>query len=300
MEWHQIVGFYHVARLGNFTRAAEATFRTQSALSQQIKALEVELDCLLLERIGKRKLRLTPAGEEFFKFSEGILEKYDSLVQSLNELKGIQKGPLRIAAPFTTLYHMFPALLKDYIKRFPHVQLSILDRPQDEVIALAKNGDIDFGFALESSTPEDLIAFRWRKVETVLMAPIGHPLTAKKQVTLKDIAQYPLILPPKLSAHVNRLGLEEKLRKLGVGYHVVMESSNVELSSVYVEMGLGVSFATVVTSLPLLEQRKLEFISLSHYFEPDYIAVVARKTKSLLSYKIAFITMLLNLEFLTP
>ena len=56
MEWQQILGFYHVAKLKSFTRAAEATYRTQSALTQQIKSLEAELDCQLFERVGKRKI----------------------------------------------------------------------------------------------------------------------------------------------------------------------------------------------------------------------------------------------------
>ena len=63
-----------MARLGSFTRAVEATFRTQSVLSQQIKGLEEELDCSLFERIGKRKLLLTTVGEEFLRFSEGVLK----------------------------------------------------------------------------------------------------------------------------------------------------------------------------------------------------------------------------------
>lgn len=294
MEWQQILGFYNVARLGNFTRAAEATFRTQSALSQQVKALEKELDCLLFERIGKRKLRLTPAGEEFLRFSEGILEKYDSLVQSLNELKGIHKGVLKIAAPFTTLYHLFPRILRSYARQFPHVQLTILDRPQQKVLELAKSGDIDFGFALESSTPRDLVLRRWVKVDTVLMIPVGHPLSIEKRATLNEIVKYPLILPPKSPEHPSRLELEKRLRDLGLDYRVMMESSNVDLSSVYVEMGLGVAFATVVSRLPILKQRKLEFISLSHHFQPDYVAVVARTNRDRPPYKTAFVDMIMS------
>lgn len=293
MEWQQILGFYHVARLGNFTRAAEATFRTQSALSQQVKALEKELDCLLFERIGKRKLQLTPAGEEFLRFSEAILEKRDRLTQSLNSLRGIHKGPLKIAAPFTTLFHLFPKILKAYVEQFPHVQLTILDRPPRNVIELVKSGDVDFGFALESSAPRDLVLRRWVKVETVLMTPIGHPLTAGKQVTLNEIVMYPMILPPKSPEYAGRLELEERLRDLGVDYHVIMESSNVDLSSAYVEMGLGVAFATVVRDLPILKQRQLEFISLSHYFEPDYISLVTRKNSGIPPYKSAFVEMML-------
>ena len=294
MEWQQIVGFYHVARLGSFTRAAEATFRTQSALSQQIKALEQELDAPLFERIGTRKIRLTRMGEAFLKFSEEILERYDLLMGSLNELKGLPQGPLRIAAPFTTLYHLCPAILTAYVQRFPHVQLTILDRPQKRVIELLRSGDVDFGFALESLVPGDLRCLRWKKVETVLLVPIGHPLAAQDHVTLTEIAKYPLILPPKTAEHVNRLGVEERLRKLGVRYHVIMESSNVELSSVYVEMRLGIAFATVVKDLPVLYRRKLEFIPLNRFFAPDYLAVVMRKSKDIPSYKNAFADMFVN------
>jgi DNA-binding transcriptional LysR family regulator len=294
MEWQQVIGFYQTAKLGSFTKAAEATFRTQSALSQQIKALEEELDCHLFERIGKRKLRLTSAGERFFTFAESILENYDSLKEDLNELKGFQKGKLKIAAPFTTLYHLFPDVLKAYSAHFPQVELTILDRSQQSVIELVKSGDIDFGFTVESDVPGDLATLRWQKVETALMTPIGHPLAKGKPLTLRQIAKYPLILPPKDLRFTCRRMLEERFQKLGLDYQIVMESSNVELTSLYVEMGLGISFATVVKDLPALKQRKLEFLPMDQLFKPDYIAVVMRKDKTLSSYKSSFINILLK------
>ncbi|MGD2029449.1 MAG: LysR family transcriptional regulator [Desulfobacterales bacterium] len=292
MEWQQIIGFYHVAKLGSFTKAADATFRTQSALSQQVKNLEEELGCRLLERIGRRKLRLTSAGQKFFKFSETSLKRYESLTEELNELKGLQKGLLRMAAPFTTLYHLVPFALKNYIALFPNVELTILDRSQHNILDLIKNGDIDLGLLLESNVPKDLTLLRWKKVRTVLMTPLGHPLTKAKRVTLKQIGKYPLILPPINLKYRNHL--EEKFQKLSIDYHVIMESSNVELSSVYVEMGLGISFATIVADLPELKKRKLEFLPMDHVFKPDHIAVVMRKDKTLTSYKRAFIDILFN------
>jgi DNA-binding transcriptional LysR family regulator len=290
MEWQQIIGFYYVAKLGSFTKAADATFRTQSALSQQIKNLEKELECRLLERIGKRKLRLTSAGQRFFKFSETSLKRYQSLAEELNELKGLQKGLLRMAAPFTTLYHLVPLALKNYITQFPNVELTILDRSQHNILDLIKNGDIDLGLVLESNVPKDLISLRWKKVRTVLMTPLNHALAKAKRVTLEQIGKYPLILPPINLKY--RSNLEDKFQKLGIDYHVIMESSNVELSSLYVEMGLGISFATIVTDLPELKKRKLEFLLMDHLFKPDYIAVVMRKDKTLTSYKTAFIEIL--------
>jgi DNA-binding transcriptional LysR family regulator len=292
MDWQQILGFYQVARLGSFTKAAEATFRTQPALSQQVKALEDELGCQLFERIGKRKLRLTDAGERLLQFSMMVLEKYEGLKDDLNEIIGLKKGRLRIAAPFTTLYHLIPGALPPYLEQFPNVELTLLDRSQQSVIALVKNGEIDFGLALESLVPKDLHAVRWQEVHTVLMVPLGHPLTRLKRVTLRQIAKYPLIFPPK--THSGRRKLEEHFRKLGLACQIIMESSNVELSSVYVEMGLGISFATLVRDLPHLKTRNLEFIPLNQYFKPDHLAVVMRRDKILAPFKKAFLNILLG------
>ena len=251
MEWQQVLGFYHVAKLKSFTRAAEATYRTQSALTQQIKSLEEELDCQLFERVGKRKINLTPLGERFFSFSESLLQEYDRLIADIGEQKGLKKGRLKVAAPFTTLYHLLPEVIRKYNREFPWVELSLLDRSQKEVVELVKNGDVDIGLALENIIPTELNKRRWKKVEPVLLTPTKHPLLQEKKVSLARIAQYPLILPPKSSNLTHRSRLEELFREHNLNYFVIMESSNVELSSLYVEMGFGVSFASIVRELPI-------------------------------------------------
>lgn len=278
MEWQQIIGFYNVARMGSFTKAAEATFRTQSAISHQIKNLEAELGCQLLERIGRRKLRLTSAGERFFNFSISVIEQYDSLAEELREIEDLQIGHLRTAASFTTLYHLFPSSIKKYIHKFQNVKLTILDRQQQKILELIKNGEIDFGLVLESNIQGDLKTLRWKKVKTVVMTPVDHPLTQVKRVTLKQIGKYPLILPPVNLKY--RSILEEKFQKLDIDYHILMESSNVELSSRFVELGLGISFATIVEGLPELKRRALRFLPLDHLFKPDHIVVAMRKEKN--------------------
>lgn len=294
MEWQHIVGFYHLARLGSFTRAAAATFRTQSALSQQVKGLEQELGCQLVERIGKRRLLLTPEGEAFFRFAIEVRERHEALTQSLQDIAGVQRGTLKIAAPFTTLYHVFPEYMREYLRQFPQVQLTILDRPQKDVIQLLKAGEVDFGFILETLVPGDLVGFRWKEVETVLMVPTGHPLAHETFLTFEKIATYPLILPPRHAAQVGHLDVEQQLQRLGLPYRVIMESSNVELSSRYVEMGLGVSFATVMKGLPVFTKRDLEFLPLSHHFQSDHVAVTMRKGRAPLPYKSAFLRLLLG------
>jgi DNA-binding transcriptional LysR family regulator len=292
MEWQQIIGFYNVARLGSFTKAGEMTLRTQSALSQQIKALEDEFACQLFERIGTRKLKLTTAGARFLEFCQSVLKGYEDLTADLSELEGLPKGPLKIVAPFTTLYHLLPMKLKTYLEHFPQVEITLLDRPQGSVVRLVRDGAVDFGLALESVVPKDLTSIRWKRVETVLIVPQGHPLVQARRVTWKHLAKYPLILPPKDLKYAGRIALEERFQKLGLKYRLAMESSNVELSSLYVETGLGVSLASIVENLPALRQRKLAFLPLGHYFKPDHIALVMRKDKVVDSYKRAFVNTL--------
>ena len=292
MEWQQLLGFYQVVKLGSFTKAAEATFRTQSALSQQVKALEDELGSRLLERLGKRQLRLTPAGEKLLDFAQTLLARFETLKEELHEIKGKNQGGLRLAAPFTTLYHLLPKFLQVYRQQFPNVDLILLDRSQAAVMALVKNGDIDFGLALESQVPRDLLALRWQPVQTVLMVPRDHPLAHLKRITLRHIARQPLILPPRGPEYAGRRLLDEHFARLGLAPHIVMESANVELSALYVEMGLGVSFATLARDLPELSRRHLAFLPLERYFKPDHLAVVRRRDQMLTVYKKAFINLL--------
>ncbi|MCK8602587.1 LysR family transcriptional regulator [Desulfoferrobacter suflitae] len=294
MEWQQLTGFYHVARLKSFTRAAKATFRTQSALSQQIKALEEELDCQLFERVGKRRISLTAAGEILYHYAESVLHGHAQLVEQLHDIKKLPKGPLKIAAPFTTLYHLLPERLSRYMQRYPEVELTLLDRPQESALELLKQGEIDLCFALESLVPKSFTSVRWLTVETVLMVPQGHPLARLERVTFDRLARYPLIMPPKHMRTGCRQLLERELARMKMSCRIIMESSNVELSSIYVELGLGISFATVVRDLPVLRERRLEFLALDHYFQPDHICIVTRVDKKLLSYQQDFVNMLMQ------
>lgn len=287
MEWQQLIGFYHVVESGGFTKAAEMTYRTQSAVSQQIKKLEEELGCQLLERPSKRKFLLTPAGDILFAFTKKFLADYEVLLEQIDDLKGLKKGRLHIAGPFTTLSQLLPSAIKSFINEYPGVELSLFDRPQQEVLDLVYEGKIDLGIALESSVPSSMEKVRWKKVETVLLIPLKHPLLNSEEVTLEQIPEYPLIMPPKESIAYKKLAtrFEEK----GLAYRVVMESSNIELSAVYVEMGLGIAFATIVGSLPALAKRDFKVVPLGQYFDDDHLSFVYRKEKAFKSVLTAFI-----------
>lgn len=289
MEWQQIMGFWHLAQTGSFTRAAEATFRTQSALSQQIKALEAELGCQLLERIGKKQVKLTAAGEAFLAFAARIRQDYEELQDRLALIQKRPGGRLGLAAPFTTLYNLLPEVIKDYRQRYPWVQLAILDRPQDRIIQAVRTGEVDFGFALEAAVPRDLANRRWQRVQTVLMVPPDHPLALAAKLTWEEIARYPLILPPISGQSSHRQALDEHLRQLACPHQVVMESANVELSYLYAAQGLGIAFASVVKGFAPQQRRQLALLPLDDFFPPEWLVVVWRRQHNLVGHKAAFL-----------
>jgi DNA-binding transcriptional LysR family regulator len=262
------------------------TYRTQSALTQQIKRLEEELDCQIFERIGKRKILLTPAGEKLFEFTEKLFTNHEILLEEIENLKGLHKGRLSIAAPFTTLSQLLPPVIEAFIKQYPQVELSLFDREQDKVFELIHGGEADLGLTLESIVTSGLESVRWKKVETMTMIPAEHPLLDMSEASLEQISRYPLILPPKGS--IPRKKLEKCFEDSNLSYRVIMESSNIELSAVYVEMGLGISFATIVTDLPVFAQRAFKFVPIEH-FDADYISLVFRKDRAFKSILKAFI-----------
>ena len=294
MEWQQIVSFYHVVRLGSFTRAAEATFRTQSALSQQIKNLETELDCRLLERIGRKKIRLTLAGEKLLDFCRHTLEEYDYLVSSIDEMKGHQTGRIRLTAPFNTLYYLLPDYIERYRKRFPGVDLNIMDRPPQSVIDLIREGEVDFGLTMESAVPKGLITRRWKRGDYILVAPKDHPLCKVKKPTVEQLSRYPFILPPPYVKSSIRLKMESLFESHGLACNISMGSSNAFLSIKYTEMGQGLSFFMATEELARQLPPTLKKIPLDHYFEPDYIALIMRKDKLLTMVSQAFVDILFD------
>lgn len=216
-----------------------------------------------------------------------MVTNYEFLVEEINNLKGLHKGRLRIAAPFTTLSQLLPPNIESFMNKFPQVEISLFDRPQNNVHELILEGEADVGVSLESIVPVNLAKVRWRKLESVIMIPVGHPLMDMTEVSLGQIAQYPLILPPKGS--IPRKKLEKHFEENGLTYRVAMESSNIELSAIYVEMGLGISFATIVRNLPTFEHRNFRFLSLDHYLETDYLTLIYRKEKAINPYLMAFI-----------
>lgn len=294
MEMQQLRGFARVARLGSFTRAAEATGRTQSAVSQQVSALEQDLGIELLERLGRGRLRLTQGGERVLAFAERLLAQERDLRGDLGQMQGQVQGRLIIAAPFTTLYQLIPEVLVRFQRQHPLVELSVLDRPQAGVIALVSSGEADLGLALASAIPRRLQVRRWKKIEPYLIVGQGHPLAKARRPSLAQIARWPLILPPQDLRHTGARTLRHLFESQGLEPRVAVESANAELTSRLAASGLGIGFASLVAGGAPLGQAGVEFIRLTHLLGVDHLVVLSRRVKSVPAYQRAFVDILLD------
>ena len=125
MEIQHLRGFYYSAKLGSLSKAANKLSVTQSAVSQQIKALEQELGIQLFNRYGPRK-ELSPDGEIFLDLISNVVQEIDSIKTIFEDRKGNQKGLLTFAATTLMIMDVLPYIVKNFRERYPKVSLIIL------------------------------------------------------------------------------------------------------------------------------------------------------------------------------
>ena len=240
MEIQQLTGFIAVAKTGSFSKAADKTFRTQPAISLQVRSLEDELKVKLFDRLGPRKITLTEQGKIFFDLASPLLEDIDTLTSRFNEACGKkQKGLLRIATHTSVMVYLLPEVIKQFKKKFPECELQILNRSKKDIISMIKDGDADIGICSLSSVPRIIDYKVFAKFDRVLITPKKHPLSKKTRIRINDIAKYPLILPPEGSN--TRSIIDEKFKENSLEYRIAMEITGRQAIKVYVGMDLGIS-----------------------------------------------------------
>ncbi|MCF8041942.1 MAG: LysR family transcriptional regulator [Desulfarculaceae bacterium] len=295
MEWQQLNAFRHLARTGSFSKAAQLTLRTQPAVSQQIKALEADLGCVLVERSGRKGTRLTRAGERLLAFCDLAQQEEQALREELAALGDEPRHWLRLAAPLTTLVQLLPPLLAAYGREHPDVELTLWDRPQNQVVQLVRSGEADLGLALASVAPRGLRARPWKAVRPVLLVPQGHPLTREERpLDLAKISRYRLILPPPSPESSHRAALDELFTSQGLPCRMIMESANAEVSAALVEQGLGLAFASLAGEPPGLRKWNLRALSLEHLLPGDRIVILSRKGRGMPRHQQALVDLLLS------
>src|SRR5512142_649043 len=124
MDFDQLETFLEVARLSSFSRAAEKRFRTQPAISAQIRAIEEEVGARLLDRSGG-KVALTAPGKVFQKYAEEVVQARRNILTQLAEMERVPRGEIVVGANEATCLYILPEVFAEFKKRYPSVAVSI-------------------------------------------------------------------------------------------------------------------------------------------------------------------------------
>lgn len=279
MDLQRLKSFYYVAKLRNFTRAGEAVHRTQSTLSAQIKALEQELDCVLVDRIGKHSVALTAEGEALLDFAHTVFQHCDILEQRIAAIKhpdGDGGGRIRAGAAPSVVDMLLPPVIERFRARYPNMSFHLSTKAPAEVFELVKSGFLDVGVSLESVVPHTFALHRWKRQRMTLMTPKGHPLAAGPLPSLESIFRQPLIVPSD-TRFVTRRHYEQTIGELGLPANIVVESDHVLTSAEYVRRGLGLGLLSMAEDVAALLAGQVDCRFLDRYFEPEYLSLYHRK-----------------------
>ena len=230
--------FCDLAETGSFSKAAVINSITQSAVSQQIRALENKFQVTLVER-GRRNFSLTAEGSAFLNASREILEVYNNLDNRMHELRNVVAGELRIASIYSIGLHELPPYLKSFREKFPDVELHVGYRRSQQVYAQVLSGDVDLGLVAYPVKRSGLQADIFSEDRLVLICHPNHPLAARKRIRLAELSGEKFIaFEPDLPT---RKVIDRHLREHSVQIEHAMEFDNIETVKRAVEVESGVS-----------------------------------------------------------
>ena len=292
MDFDQLETFQEVARLSSFSRAAEKRFRTQPAISSQIRALEEEVGAKLLDRSGG-KVSLTAPGKLFLKYVEDTLDARKSIFTAIAETERVPRGEIIVGANEGTCLHILPEVFAQFKKQYPDVAVNIKRADYAKILESVIDNSVDFGVVSLPVTDNRLTVVLIHRDELVMIAPPSHPLAKLKSATVAEAAKYPLVLP---KAGHTRDALEELFheRKLKPNYAMELDSS--ELLKRFVAADVGVGFIARSNVLEDVRADVLVSVAISDAQVRRDLALVFRKDKALSRAALAFIDATVKLK----
>jgi DNA-binding transcriptional LysR family regulator len=278
--------FCQTARLGSVSRAAEALFVSQPAITQQLQALEREMGVKLFERSGRRLIP-TREGDALYELARPLVEGIDGLDGAFREqVRGLDAGELQVAAGSSTILYLLPKIVEAFRAAQPGVRLILHNVTGAGGLDLLRSDEVDLAVGSMLDVPADLGYAPVCNFDPMLITPPGHPLAKKRELALQDLSPYGLILPPKRLTTYRLVDLVFQRNR--VPYTVALEVGGWEVIKQYVAMGMGIS---IVTSICLTDadRGRLAARSLAAYFPARSYGVVMRKGKHLSPQARAFV-----------
>ena len=285
MDFDQLETFIEVTRLSSFSRAAEKRFRTQPAISSQIRALEDEVGAKLLDRSGG-KVSLTAAGKAFQKYAEQAIEDRKGVIAAMAEMERVPRGELVVGANEGTCLHILPEVFADFKKQYPSVAVNIKRADYGRILESVIDNSVDFGVVSLPVNDNRLTVVLIHRDELVVIAPPKHPLAKMKQVAIADVAKFPLLVPK--GGHTrDALEILFDEHRLKPNYSMELDSS--ELLKRFVAADVGVGFIARSNVVEDVRAGSLVAVPISDAQIRRDLALVFRKDKALSRAALAFI-----------
>lgn len=230
--------FCDLVETASFSRAATLNSITQSAVSQQIRALERRFHVSLIER-GKKNFSVTQEGRAFLQASKEILQTFEGLGDRIRELQHVVAGDLRLATVHSIGLHELPPFLKKFRTLYPEVNVKVDYRRSIQVYNEVLEGDADLGLVAFPAKRKGLVVEDFWRDKLVLICHPDHALAERSRVQVRDLEGEKFIsFEPDLPT---RKVIDRMLREQGVEIQHVMEFDNIETVKRAVEIENGIS-----------------------------------------------------------
>ncbi|HEY1219337.1 MAG: LysR family transcriptional regulator [Bryobacteraceae bacterium] len=290
MDFDQLHTFLEIVRLKSFSKAAQTCYRTQPAISAQVRQLEQELRADLFERFGSR-ISLTTAGRIFAEHAEQMLALRRRAQDTIAELETNPRGELVIAANEATCIYILPTVFSVYRELFPAVQLQVDRSYASRVVEAVAENSADFGLTQLPVDEKRLQVVDIHKDEICAIVPAGHPLAGRKMVEAQEVTEFYLLLPKqgKTRTRINQWlePVEERIR-------ISMELDSTEMMKRFVVAGLGVSFLAISNCREEVADGKISAITLAPEPMVRRLGLIYRRDKALSKAALGFIQVVME------
>ena len=270
--------FCDLVETKSFSKAARLNEVTQSAVSQQLKAMESHYDMLIIDR-NQKKFRLTPQGTVLYSTFKEILALYEKLNCEIQEMRNIVSGTIQISTVNSIGLHELPPYLKSFIRDFPSVNARVEYRRANLVYEDVLHGTADIGLVAFPVNHKDLTTINFAQDELVVAMNPEHSLAKKKTLSIDNLRGEEFIAFERDIP--TRKATDEMLSNAGVEISVVMEFDNVETVKRALEINAGIAILPANTVTNEIDRNQLIALKLDNGIHVRPLAIIHKKNRML-------------------
>jgi len=262
--------FCDLVETQSFSLAAEKNFVTQSAVSQQIRTLEDKFNRRLLERVrGRREVRLTPAGEVFYRECKNVLASYAALQEGMHGLVGKISGTVKVATVYSVGLHELPPKVREFMSKFPSAKIDLEYSRTTRVVRDVLNGTVELGVVAFPELRRGLKIVPMPNDKLILICLPEHKFAHRRKIKAKELKGQDFVMFERDIP--TRKAIDKILKSYGVEIHKVAEFDNVETIKRAVEVGFGLA---IVPYPSVMDEQRNKQLAVVEFAEKDWIRPV--------------------------